>query len=158
MVFPAWLPPLIVVNPWTASTFAELSAIYWEHIQTATLSLDGQRVWYYRDVDESGEEVMFWHLTHREDEFTKVRMPDLPRCAKLGWVAAILANANQPEVTRWDYLESRGVINTYLWLKEHDCLVVLRKYPDGAHRLVTAHHVDVGTRRTLSKKSEKRCK
>lgn len=155
MPTPQWLPQIITVSPWTADTFAELAEVYSRTIATADLRINGCRVWYYREV-EDGQEVMFWHLTHREDKETGERLPDLQRCSKLSWVAAIIMNAHQPEVTAWDYIESDGNTNTYLWLRDEECLVVLRKYPDGARRLVTAYHVDNGTRRSLESKYQKR--
>lgn len=152
---PSWLPASLTVSPWTATTFQELASVYDSTISKADLRLDGLRVWFFRDTDD-GQEQMFWHLTHREDKQRAERLPDLPRCAKLSWFAAIIANADQPEVTRWDYLESDRSVNTYLWLRGQDCLVILRKYPDGSHRLITAYHVDTGTRRSLESKYNKR--
>jgi hypothetical protein len=154
MPFPTWLPQCVNVNPWTSTTFEVLAEIYARTIATGALRLDNQRVWYYTETD-GDHEVMFWHLTHRKNKATGERLPDLARCEKLSWVAAIIANADQPEVTRWDYLESDGNTNTYLWLCQNDCLVLLRKYPDGHYRLITAYHVDSGTRRSLSGKQRK---
>lgn len=154
---PNWLPSMAVVEPWTTHTFDALHEIYLNTISHAALFLDGQRVWFYRDL-EDGREIMFWHLTHRKDKSSNTRLPDLPRCRKLTWVAAILDNANQPEVTRWDYLESDGKINTYLWLQAEQCLVLLRKFEDGTHRLITCYHVDSGTHRSLTKKYGRRLK
>lgn len=155
MPHPNWLPPLIEVDPWNADTFNTLYETFARDFKGAKLQIDGCRVWFYPEVEDQREK-MFWHLTHREDKATGVRMPDLPRCARLNWFAAMIGNANAPEMTRWDYRESDGDVNTYLWLKEMDCLVLLRKYPDGARRLITGYHVETGTKRSLEKKYLKR--
>lgn len=54
--------------------------------------------------------------------------------------------------------EQTGVsIHTYVWLKDLDYLIVMKKYPNGQRRLITAYYVDYeNTRRKLRKKYEGR--
>jgi hypothetical protein len=157
MPTPAWLPEVLHVNPWTTDTFDHLYTVFQNQLaRRIRLTLDGNNVSYFPDM-EDGKEIMFWHLTHRKDKLTKTHIPEPQRCARLNWVATILANAHQPEVTRWDYLESNGNICTYLWLKDEDYVVVLKKFPNGSYRLVTAHCVDLSIKRsTLESKYKKR--
>jgi hypothetical protein len=157
MPFPIWMPELIEVSPWTADTFTQLYAVFQQELAPPNqLRLDGRKVTFFPDMDD-GKEKMFWHLTHREDYATKVLMPELQRCARLSWVASMLSNAHQPEVIRWDYSESNGNLCTYLWLKDHDYVVILKKFPSGDYRLITAHCVDVSIKRsTLESKYKKR--
>ena len=157
MPIPPWMPQLVEVNPWTADTFDLLYAVFQAQLALPVrLTLDGRRVSFFQDMDD-GKELMFWHLTHREDKATTSYIPEPQRCARLSWVAAMLSNAHQPEVTRWDYAESNGNVCTYLWLREHDYVVVLKKFPSGDYRLITAHCVDISMKRsTLESKYRKR--
>jgi len=43
-------------------------------------------------------------------------------------------------------------VNTYLWLKDFDFLVLMKKYPDGRRRLLTSLYIDYSNyRRKLEK-------
>jgi hypothetical protein len=54
----------------------------------------------------------------------------------------MIENSQQPQVLAWDYKEGDGVIKTYVWLKDHDFVVIMKKYPDSRRRLVTSFYVD----------------
>jgi hypothetical protein len=157
MPLPTWLPELIEVNPWTIDTFDRLYLVFQREIGTPNqFFFDGRRVCFFPDLDD-GKEKMFWHLTHREDYRTKALIPELQRCARMSWLTSMLANAHQPEVWRWDYRESNGNLCTYLWLKDHDYVVILKKFPSGDYRLVTAHCVDISIKKsTLESKYRKK--
>ena len=69
----------------------------------------------------------------------------------------MLDNLGQPEILDWDYQEGDGSVHTYVWLENFDYLIVMKKYPNGQRRLITAYYVDYeNTRRKLRKKYEKR--
>ena len=56
----------------------------------------------------------------------------------------------------WD-IEESGDIKTYVWLKNHDFVVVLKRMNNGRRRLITAHHLDYpDMRNKLQKKYERR--
>ncbi len=97
---------------------------------------EGKPVWFFPEMEDA-REVIFWHLTSGRDEETGERVPDLRRCERLPWVRAMIENSTQPEVLAFDYKEADGDINTYLWLKEHDFVVLMKKYRDGRRRLLT---------------------
>jgi hypothetical protein len=79
------------------------------------------------------------------------------RCERLPWVRALIDNARKPEVLAWDHQEADYVTKTYVWLKDHDFLVLMKKYPDGSRRLLTSFHVKYSNyRRKLKKKYAKR--
>ncbi|MCH7499999.1 MAG: hypothetical protein IH886_08320 [Nitrospinae bacterium] len=79
------------------------------------------------------------------------------RCERLTWVKAIIENSNQPEVLEWDYKEGDGSVKTYLWLKNYDFVVIMKKYRDGGRRLITSFYVEYShTRKNLEKKYNKR--
>ncbi len=91
---------------------------------------------------QSGRELIFWHLTHRQDKNMGERLPDMRRCERLSWVRVIIDNADQPEVVGWDYKEGDGSVNTYLWLRAFDFFVLMKKYRDGRRRLITSYFID----------------
>lgn len=158
MPLPNWLPEMLKIEPWCEASVPTLYAQFSRDFKGVNLTLDGLPVRYFPNLEEDGKEAIFWHLIQKEDRESKVRVPDYCRCCRLSWVAAVISNGNQSEVTKWDYLEARGVVQTYLWLREFDYLVVLRRFKKGAGwNLITAHCVDGnGTRRTLESKLQRR--
>ncbi len=75
------------------------------------------------------------------------RCPDLRRSERLPWVRPMIENSRQPEVIAWDYLEGDGNTHTYIWLEDHDFVVIMKKYPDGRRRLITSFYVDKDRKR-----------
>ena len=158
---PDWLPELLKVNPWTAHTYDMLYRIFCRDIRDGALSYAGHRIWFFRDMDD-GKEGIFWHLTSRENKRkpiprrkqrhyprgqthepeTSERYPDMRRCERLNWVKPLTEHTTDPEMLVWDYEEGNGTIKTYVWIKDDDFVVILKKYPDGARRLVTSFYVD----------------
>ena len=155
---PDWLCPMICVNPWTQQTFAVLYEIFERDFKETKPVYSGSIVWFFPNI-EDGKEVLFWHLTHREDMSTDERLPDLRRSERLPWVRKMIDHSDKPEVFAWDYKESSGDIRTYVWLKNYDFLVLMKMYPNGRRRLITSYYVDHGhKRRKLEKKYAKRIK
>ncbi len=153
---PKWLPPIASVNPWTKDTFDNLYSIFKRDFKDTQPVYKGYTVWFFPEIEDN-KEVIFWHLTHREDRKMGARLPDSPRCERLPWVKSILENPDKPEVLAWDYKEGDGSIRTYLWLKDFDFLVLLKRYRDGRRRLITSYYVDYPhKRRTLKKKHKNR--
>jgi hypothetical protein len=153
---PDWLPPMVPVDPWAHNTFDRLYAVFERDFKDTHPVYGGKVVWYFPEV-EDGKEVIFRHLTHREQGFAGERLPDMRRCERLPWVRAIIENSEKPEVLTWDYKEGDGSIRTYLWLKDFDFLVLMKKYRDGSRRLITSYLIDYPhKRRKLEKKYQKR--
>ncbi len=60
------------------------------------------------------------------------------------------------EVLAWDHEEGDGTIKTYVWLENHDFVVIMKKYPDGRRRLITSFWVEyANTKRKLRKKYDR---
>ena len=73
------------------------------------------------------------------------------------WVRPMLTHPESPGVLAWDHQEGNGEIKTYVWLKDEDFVVIMKKYPDGKRRLITAFWVEYGNaKRKLMKKYERR--
>jgi hypothetical protein len=156
--FPAWLPPLVSINPWTPKTFEKLYEVFRCDSKVNPPVYEGKQVWTFPEM-EKGKEVIFWHLTHREDRQTGERLPDFRRAERLPWVKTIIENAQRTDILAWDYKEGKGAVNTYLWLKDFDFLVLMKKYPDGRRRLLTSFYIDYPNyKRKLEKKYARRIK
>lgn len=156
---PDWLPEMASVNPWTAVTYELLYGIFCRDIRDGVLKYAGYDVWIFRDI-EDGKETLFWHLTSRQKKAQKVprrkrkilppdleitdqeRLPDLRRCERLPWVKPIIEHPVDPEVLAWDYEEGDQTIKTYVWIKDYDFVVIMKKFPNGKRRLITSFYVD----------------
>ena len=153
---PIWLPEMVSVNPWTQETFDILYVIFSRDFKDSQTIYKEHIVWFFPEM-EDGKELIFWHLTHREDKDSGERLPDLRRCERLTWVKSMISNSEKHEVWAWDYKEGDGSIKTYIWLKDFDFLVLMKKYPDGSRRLITSYYIDYPhKRRKLEKKYRRR--
>lgn len=155
---PTWLPAMVRVSPWTDRTFEVLYEIFERDFKATQPVYEGHCVWFFPET-EDGKEVIFWHLTHAKDRETGERLPDLRRCERLPWVRKMVDNSRKLEVLAWDYEEADYTVRTYVWLRDHDFLVLMKKYPDGSRRLLTSFYVRYPNyRRKLEKKHKKRLK
>lgn len=147
---------MIDVDPWTSKTFGILYEIFTHDFKESQPTYNGKHVWFFSEIDD-GKEVIFWHLTHREDKETKARMPDLRRSERLAWVRSLIDHSAESSILAWDFKEGDGTIKTYVWLKDYDFLVIMKKYRDGGRRLITSFYIDYShKRRELQKKFKKR--
>jgi hypothetical protein len=154
--FPEWLPSMFQVNPWTHDTYDRLYAIFKRDFKDTQLNYEGHAIWFFPDFD-SGKEVIFWHLTSRTDDKTGERLPDFRRSERLPWARPILDNYKKPEILAWDYIEGNLKIHTYVWLKDYDYLIIMKKYKDGTRRLITSYYVDYNhKKKKLLKKYNKK--
>jgi hypothetical protein len=162
MCYPEWLPDMAVVSPWchggSNDTYEILYQIFCRDIKNRRLKYDGFNVWIFNEI-EDGKEKIFWHLTSREQKAQKVprrkkrffdadtipgqRLPDLRRSERLPWVKTLIENSAKSEILDWDYEEGDGSIKTYIWLKDWDFAVIMKKYPDNSRRLITSFYVDL---------------
>lgn len=156
---PEWLPEKAIVNPWTHSTYDMLYAIFCLDIRDYDLRYIGNDVWIFPDT-EDGKERIFWHLTTRDVKREKIprrkrkfypggkkeaeteRLPDLRRCERLPWVKPLIEHASEPDVLAWDYEEGDRTIKTYVWIKDYDFVVIMKRYPNRKRRLITSFYVD----------------
>ncbi|MCK5131581.1 MAG: hypothetical protein KAR40_05455 [Candidatus Sabulitectum sp.] len=158
-----WIPPILRVRPWEADTYDMLYGVFCEDIRDSKLIYAGHDVWFFRQEFENGKEALFWHLTtqkppkipRRMQKFVNngtykeetERLPDLLRCERLCWINPIICNHHKKEILDWDYEEGNGTIKTYLWLKGHSFLVVLKYFPNGCRRLITSFYVNSSYKR-----------
>lgn len=153
---PAWLPDLFPVNPWSAGTYEALYQIFCRDLKDSRPMYRGVEVWFFLE-EEDGKEKLFWHLSSRDDKATGERLPDLRRSERLPWVRPMIDQPNQPEVLDWDFEEADGTVKTYVWLRDHDFVVIMKKYPNQNRRLITSFWIEHGnTRRKMQKKHDNR--
>jgi hypothetical protein len=147
---PTWLPTMFAMSPWSEAVMEALYAIFRRDFVQNTASYFGNRVWFFPEKERS-KELIFWHLVEREDPpGSGHRLPDFRRAERLPWARPMLDHCSQPEVKAWDYEEGKGDIRTYVWLEHHDYVIVMKRYPNGQRRLITAYFVDYNSkRRTL---------
>lgn len=137
---PAWLPAMAGVNPWTANTFDMLYSIFKRDFKDSQPVYQGWPVWFFPEM-EDGKEVIFWHMTSEKEKRTGERVPDFRRSDRLPWARPIIHHPGEPEVLAFDYQESDGDTNTYVWFKDHDFVVLMKRYRDGRRRLLTSFYV-----------------
>jgi len=156
MAQPVWLPEMLPVNPWTSDTYEKLYQLFCRDLKDTRPTYCGSEVWFFLDMDDGKEEI-FWHLTSRDDKRTGERLPDLRRSERLPWVRPMLDQPDQPEILDWDHEEGDGAIKTYVWLKDHDFVVIMKKMRNGSRRLITSFWIEYdNTRRKMQRKYDRR--
>ena len=137
---------MVDVMPWDGGTYDRLYALFYRDLIQGRLTYLGYNVWFYPHTEEEGRESIFWHLTSRMDysQTPPVRLPDPRRCERLSWVRPMILRCPcaDGDVLNWDYEEGDGAIKTYIWIHEHDFLIVLKRLGDGRRRLITSYHLD----------------
>lgn len=153
---PDWLPPKLSLRGTSVTEdYAVLHDIFARDLLGASLAVDGFTVL----VDTGMDNVMpefergFMHLVTKEDG-SGTRTIDYNRACKICWVRPVIENYMDPEVYSFWYQGPREQ-SLYLWLADHDFVVILRWYGGRGERkkiIVTAFHVDASYRRSLTRK------
>lgn len=91
----------------------------------------GIRVIFNREIkaDGQGKEEFFWKIISRDDYKAGERLIDFRRAERLPWAKPLMQSGPRPEILVWDYQEgSAGKrVRTYIWVKDHDYVVVLER-------------------------------
>ena len=174
--YPDWLPdPILFEGDWD-SFVRVLYVIFESDFKHGHPWYQNCPIWHDRRVehgDRYGYEEGFWHLVTRDEwvwnpatrRKEKNRLPELKRAARLPWAKPTIDNDFMPEVLTWNFEQDtrRGmVIRSYIWLKEHDFVVILErqaKRRGDIFMLITSFHVDHGGKRIdLESRYERRIK
>lgn len=154
---PDWLPEIIPFDGDWDDYLRQLYAIFESDFKNTSLQHAGRRVWYDSrsgDDDRHSFEEGFWHLTTKDEIINdharrtkrKERVPDFRRAERLTWCRAVIQHASDPAVLCWTYEEEFGQVREYLWLKEHDYVVILRPWQTrkfgAVWMITTAYHLD----------------
>lgn len=145
MDYPAWLPEKVDLNGNWTEKLKFLYEIFQKDFVLNRPHFKGLPIaWDARKLDGDSFEEGFWHLITQTERSTKERYPDFRRAERLKWCLALIKNYQDPSILHFLYEHSGGkrkVVRTYLWLKEHDYLVILEERPSSAF-LHTAYHLD----------------
>jgi hypothetical protein len=124
---PSWLPDLLLLadcdDDWQRYEDEVYSIFYTDfieshpHVENTSVHIAKQLI--------DGKERTFWHCI-QEGQIEDLRKPDLRRCERIRWIRAILENANNPSIKRWQTQKGRH-IRQLLWLESAEFLVVLEK-------------------------------
>ncbi len=152
---PDWLPPQILYSDFNGDWNAYLDAIYQcfkkdflDPVARQALFYDGQRIALRRHPLVRGKEASFWHLISTGD-IEEERIPDIDRCERISWARALIDNAGDPSIKRFENRRGSNT-NICLWLECSDYLVVLGKR-SGYLLLLTAYTVAKHKRRHLQR-------
>ncbi len=98
-----------------------------------------------------GKEKIFWHITTRENKQNKTREFDSQRACRINWIKQIIINHTHPEIKAFYYKEKRA-IRFYLWLYNHNFIVILQKLGRSSSFLVTSFYIDKGYNKNIYEK------
>lgn len=144
-MYPNWLPaPIELRGGSITQDYSTLHNVFNRTVIGTELKIEGKEIIFNLDPDREMPhyEGGFIHLVTRKDG-SGIRTIDYQRASKLHWVPAIIANYNQQEVRSFWYSSAKGEV-LYLWLHEHDHIVILKWTSRSRHRkiVVTSFCID----------------
>jgi hypothetical protein len=153
---PSWLPGLLTLEScggnwdvWIAAVYAKFKE---DMLSPPPVEFRDCRVGCRRDPICLGKEAGFWHCTS-SGKTEEDRTPDPRRCERVGWLRAVLENADDPQVDIWEN-ERDGDRRILVWFRE-EFLIVLAVRKAGYAQLVTAYLVEQDhTKRKLRKERD----
>lgn len=153
---PDWLPEILNLIPRNIDTYEILYKIFQLDFIKSRPIYRGKRILIPLEK-ENDKERIFWHLTAKENKETGERLPDLRRSERIIWIKPIVEHTNEPEILYWDSEDGRRRIITYVWLKDYDFIVIMKKLKNERRLLLTAYYIEYGnSRRRFRKKYESR--
>lgn len=155
---PDWLPSLILYADFGGDWERYIEAVY-DCFKRDFLDDFNRRRLYFEGVPLSlrrhplvrDKEASFWHLVSTGD-IEEDRLPDFDRCERIAWARAVIDNANDAAVKRWENTRGSNT-NICLWLELEDYLVVLGKR-NGYFLLLTAYCIPEYKRKKLNREYE----
>ena len=139
-----WLPETF---PFTGDWAAYVEVIYrcyLDHFVRNTTYWRGKRVGVRYEPTTSGKAFTFWHLTCGLDATGDVNPPDMDRCARIGWVKALI-EADAAKILTWEQKRGRDR-NVAIALRDFSFVVFLAERRDHMY-LLTAYFVQSQGRR-----------
>lgn len=133
---PEWLPDLVDLSGTNEQVTARLYEVFKRDFDDTPLFFRHHSVRYNNQMQQ-GYPEHFWHIVERERKDADWREPEPKRAERLAWCAAVIRNANDSRVRKWNYPEQNGEQHVYLWLEAWDYLVVLNYRPHKQRGKVT---------------------
>jgi len=143
---PAWIPAMMSCNGAWDEVIRHLFAVFDRDFCRGRPRFRGSMLtWDTRRLEGSYEEG-FWHLITREERRSGERQADFRRAERLPWCRPVIDHETDSAVAAWDYDHGRKNVRTYLWLRDHDYVIVMQRRENKkgfvSFVLVTAYHVD----------------
>lgn len=93
--------------------------------------------------DGHGKEEGFWHVITEKNPQTGDREIDFRRAERLPWASPMMENSTRPELRVYDYdhISKAKGIRRYIWIYEHDYVLVLKKIKN-KYFWITAYYID----------------
>jgi hypothetical protein len=135
---PGWLPPLIEFDGDWAAFEDAVYARFCDDLVRTPVTFNGCRVSVRRHPESRGRGYGFWHCVS-EGGLEEERTPDLDRCKRVGWIKAIIENADKPEIDCWTNKRGSEVCRL-LWYREEYLIVLAER--SGYYLLKTAYLTD----------------
>jgi len=147
---PAWLPAQLNLDGTWQSILERLYKIFCDDFRYHQTKHRDLPVFYDNRIipDGQNKEEGFWHLTERKDRESGIRTYDPERSRRLPWARPIIESEARPEILVFDYdpQVKNKRIRRFIWLKDYDYLVILKKTKKD-YILLTAYYIDSDGRR-----------
>ncbi len=157
---PDFLPPILDLQGTWEEILERLYTVFSRDFKKGAVFHRRMRIFYDNRVlpDGCNKEEGFWHVVSRKDRVSGERLIDYLRAERLPWARPTMESSERAEIKVFDYdhgIKDIGV-RRYIWLDEHDYVLILQKKKKALF-WITAYHVDSeGGRRDLARRYEKR--
>jgi len=99
-----------------------------------------------------GKEEIFWHVVTRKNPSTRLREFDNNRASRIEWIKKAIENHTHGEIKLFYFYENNRKIKLYLWVHNHDFLVILQKLGSTESYIVSSFYIDNDRKRDKTQK------
>lgn len=149
------LPPIWEVNPDINKHIDDLYNYFKTFIYTNKIYYKTLPVGLRKYPIEQEKEESFFHLTHKTDENTNIRLPDYRRCERIKWIKPAiesnhyeLCNSNCFLEYETDYKNSKRL----KLLNENEKYIIILEKREGYYLLITAFYIEHKRRLNVEKR------
>lgn len=158
---PAWLPAVFDLTGNEPNDIVALDQIFQDAFVNKIVNYKGHPVKTRMSKNDNYPyQDGFWHsVSYRSEVNRRQRYFDTVRAPKLPWLEATILNHTCTTVKCWSFEEGDGTVQDYIWIEQHDFLVILEdrtKKNNPHYFLTTCFHVDEFKKKDLNQKFAKR--
>lgn len=127
---PDWLPPFLELADFDGNWQAYEDAVYQRFLGdlvTHRVLYRGIPVHVRYHPPTYGKGYGFWHCV-QEGAIEAERTPDFARCARIGWIRAIIEHAGSSDIDEWTNVRGREKCHL-LWFREEYLVVLAERGP-----------------------------
>lgn len=125
---PGWLPPLILLNDYSANEYLEVVyKVFEKDFEYSKPKFGNYVVKLKRHPLYDNKSATFWHMIS-EGEVESERMPDIRRCERIGWIRPIMEKFDPDQSSNdiaWWIEKKKGEERFHLALMDFSYLVVV---------------------------------